>query len=210
MKEQKKYESKFMRWGERNYVQGGHMVYQLFDAVKEWKLGEINSMAASFRSKLHEQGTYSLFKGRPRKDDKENLCATFKLNIKGHEYYVGLKGNEKALDEVIPDDEKELILNGKIIKNKKFATIMDFSANRFVNVIIALNKKLHLEIIIPEGFGPWILVQLNLHFKEINLFKSKDMSIFLSNNIGNKMTRSIIKINGMVCGDISFKREALS
>ena len=150
------------------------MVYQLFDAVKAWGLGEIDMMAASFRLKLREQGTFFLFGGRAGKDNKENFCAMFKLNIRSHVYYIGLKGNGKALDEVLPDDEEDLILNSKLIKDKKAAKIRVFSVKRFINVIIALNKKLHHETIISEGFGPWILAQLNLHFKKTDFSQSKN------------------------------------
>jgi hypothetical protein len=151
-----------------------------------------------------------LFEGSSGKGNKENFCTTFKLNIKGDAYYVGLKGNGKAIDEVIPDDELELILSGNIIRDKNSATIMDFSVNRFINVIIALNKKMHHEIITSEGFSPWFLVQLNLHYKKIDFSQSKDIMIILYNNIANKMTKSVIQINGTKCGEISFKREALS
>ena len=186
------------------------MVYQLFDAVKAWGLCEIDMMAASFRLTLREQGTFILFGGRAGKDNKEKFCAMFKLNIRSQVYYVGLKGNGKALDEFIPDDEEELILNGKIIKDKKAAKIRDFSVKRFINVIIALNKKLHHETITSEGFGPWILAQLNLDFKKTDFSQSRDIMIFLVNNIGNTMTKSLIQINGTKYGEISFKREILS
>lgn len=209
MGQEKTYESDFVFWGRRNYVHSSHMVCQLLDAVKTWELGKIDIMAALFHLKLREHGTYYLLDRRLIQDRKKIFNATFKLAVKSHKFHVGLKGNGKALDVVIPDDENELILSGVIIKDKKVATIRDFSVERFINVIIALNKKLHYETITSKGFGSWFTAQLNLKFQEIDFSQSRDVMVRLVHNIGNIMTKSVIQINGIKCGEISFKREAL-
>ncbi|MBW1740286.1 MAG: hypothetical protein JRJ42_04025 [Deltaproteobacteria bacterium] len=206
----KTYESDFQLWGKRDYVHGSHMIYQLFDAVKAWGFKGIDRMTALFRSNLREQGTYLLFNGKSAKGGKEKFFATFKLNIGGVRYLVGIKGNGKAVTGTLPDDEEALIRCGTIQKEENTAAISDYPIDRFINVIIALNKKLNDEIIPSDGFGPWFMAQLDLHFSEVDLSRPGDILVRLVNSIGGKMTKSVIEINGKEAGEIYFNRRTLA
>jgi len=210
MTEQQSYDSNFFLWGKRDYVQGGHIIYQLIDAMRAWGFPDVERIIASFRFQLHEQGAYLLFNESSTKTEKENYCATFKVESGCSLYSVALIGNGKPIEKVLPDDESELISNCTINKRNKVASVKIFSISRFVNVIIALNKRLHHETIDSGGFGAWILAKFSLNFKEINLVQSTNLSLRLDNIIGDRMTKSSIEIDRTKTGEIFFTRKPIA
>lgn len=203
----KTFNADFAWWGKRAYVHGSHMTYQLFDAVKKWELGKIDRMLAVFRSNLLEQGTYLLYEG---KSVDQKFPASFKLKIGDQDYFVGIKGNGKKVFHRLEDDEAQLIQHAQCDKGKQTAFINKYQADRYINVIIALNKKLLNETISSEGYTGWLLAQLDLDFGNLDMLLSQELSIRLDKKIGRKMCMSTIEANKIKIGEIFFNRKTLS
>ena len=210
MKGQQAFDSNFSWWGKRDYVHGSHMIYQLLDAMKSWGYFDVERIEASFRYKLREQGTYIILDGSSPKTAKENYCATFKAQCRGRAYWVALIGSGKPVEKFLPDDENDLIANCTIIKDRKVAGIKNFPITRYINVIIALNKRLLHETIRSEGYEHWYMAQLSLDLRQFETGEPKVLSIRLENVIANRMTKSSIEMNNVKLGEIFFNRKPLA
>tara|TARA_B100000315_G_C14570637_1_gene585286 strand:- start:361 stop:984 length:624 start_codon:yes stop_codon:yes gene_type:complete len=203
----KTFDADFAWWGKRTYVHGSHMTYQLLDAVKAWGLGNIDKMLAAFHSNLFEQGTYLLYEG---KRVEQKFPVSYKLKIRDQDYFVGIKGNGKKVALRLEDDEAQLIQYAECDKDAKTAFINKYQTDRYINVIIALNKKLLNETISSEGYSGWLLAQLELNFDKFDIAHMNDLKIRLTKNIGRKMCMSTIEANKIKIGEIFFNRKTLS
>lgn len=202
------FESDYAFWGERDYVHGSHMIYGLFDAIAAWELNHIKHISASFRSNMKEQGNYLLYiNGQDMLPFKETLYADFKISTRDNAYLIGLVGNGKSVTKRLIDDETVLIQRGFINFKEMSASITDFNRERFVNVIIALNKKIHIEIL-DEGISRrWQMARLDLQWGSADIGQVKEIYIRIEKNVGNRMTKSIVLLNGNKFGEIYFNRK---
>lgn len=207
----KTYNSDFGYLGNRDYVQGSDIIYGMLDAMDSWKLGSVKQFTVSVRRVLRSQGRYLLFdKEEDANSYKSKLFTTFSIRTGKDVFKVGLEGDSRVITKRFPYDEEAMIASCIVRKDEMSASISKFSQDRLINTIIALNKRLHVDIFSASGFSPWILAQLKLRWQE--MIESKDMTVYsivVKNVIGNRMTKAAIELNGYNVGEICFDRRSL-
>jgi len=202
------FQSDFFYWGDRNYVQGAHIIYGLFDALKCWEI-LFESFSATFRLVLKTQGRYVLYTDQEQLlsmlPNKDCLCANFKLSSRCKEYKVALINENHLITKRLPDDEEKLIATCTINREAKSISIADCLEERLITVIIALTKKLHREIVCDKKTHQWFIASTSLNLSEtLNLTIQDRIAVQLINNVGNKMTKARIYIEDMPIGYICF------
>lgn len=203
------FESNFWFWGNRDYVQGSHIIYGLLEAVKFWNLGDIQSFSASFHQLLRRQGRFHLLVGQgSAAGDKSRFCALFAGSTSRGTFTVGLEEGESLISKRIPDDEAALISGCMVDPDAMTAMLQSYPRDRLFTVITALNKKIHQLAFPSPGYSPWLLVRLDFHLAA-GADQPVGLLVKIDRCIAKTMTKSNIMINGMHRVDIYFKRQEL-
>ena len=212
MKIQKIYISNFAFWGKRNYVHGSHMIYTMLDIFENvWKIGSIKKFSASFIHPLKFQGQYFLFDNYSSMvDSKNKLSAIFEVYTQKDKYYVGIEKATKKINKMVIDNEDELIKKSVINKVEQTISTENFQQDKWINVIIILNKIILSETIIEDGNAKWFMAKIDLDFNAIERKQIKLISVKLIKNIGNRITKSDIELNEKKCGEIYFNRNQIA
>jgi len=206
----KTYPSDFVFWGERNYVQGSHIIYGMLDAIKYWRIGTLQHFSASFKGMLQEQGEYLLFRDKEIPISlRSEICFLSEVTTDTGRYSVGLVREQEAVRKRIEDDEESLIAGFKIDADAGIALEERYPADRLITVIIALNKKMHKNLLPVQEFSPWIVARLDLHWQGIRNGTPGTIKICIDKNIAARITKSIILIEDKNVGEIHFNRKMI-
>jgi len=207
---QNTFEATFTFLEDRKYIHGSTLAYGLLDAIEHWGIGTVDRLVASYHNMLNEHGRYDLFEDPMTKNLVEHgYCSTFNIYCDENTYIVGVKGSGKPVMDSIPYDEESMISSGEIVADEKSASILWYPDKPILNILIALNKKLHLSILPTEGFGRWIVSRLDLKWQLMNSTQNNLLKIKLIGNIRGLTTKSSVELNGQRVGDIYFMRELL-
>lgn len=160
---------------------------------------------------LTEHGRYDLLDHcKSESLIQRGYCAFFNIQCQKNFYLVGLKGTGEAVADSIPYDENSLIASHKIFHDSKSAYLVYYHGKPILNILIALNKKLHLTVFPTDNYANWIVSKLDL---EWNILRSIDKTTLLITVIGNIAllnTKSEVTLGDQKLGYIYFSRGALS
>jgi len=205
------YLSNFVFWGERSYVQGSHILYGMFDALKHWQIGTLQHFSASFKGMLQEQGKYHLFQDRDIHDSLRNeICFFSEITTDSRRFTVGLIRESEPVRQRIEDDEETLITGFEIGNDGSIRLGPNYPMDRLITVMIALNKKMHKTILPAQGFGPWIVARLDFDWLRIREDTPGNLRIHMDKNIADRITKSIIRIEDDTVGEIHFSRKLIA
>lgn len=208
MKIQQSYDSDFAFWGKRDYVHGSHMILSLFDIFENiWKVGSIKKISAIFIHPLRFQGKYCLFENRSSMvESKNKLKVIFEVYTQKSIHFVGIEESIKKIDKIIIDNEDELIKKSVIDKFDQTIFSESFQNDKWINVIIILNKIILTETILEGRNAKWFMAKLYLDFDTVDRNNIKQITVKLIKNLGNRITKSYIELNKEECGEIYFNR----
>lgn len=122
---------------------------------------------------------------------------------------LDVRGGEK-IDRRWPDDEAELIQDGKINDKNLEAHILNYDPERSIGVLVALVKKLHLNCLPSNGFGQWLVGRLDVDMSVYKYFQGKPLSITLIQNMADSMTRTQAWLDNKPLAQVGFVRRRLS
>ena len=202
------YDADFSFLGAREYVHGTSMTHSLMEAVDSWEIGPVGRLGATFHTTLHEQGTYDLFRNEGTLNfGSKNYASLFQLECSEQSFVVGLRGRGEPVIERAPYDEEQLICSCKIQENDKSAVLMYGKNSNFINVVVALNKRLLLAALETKGFKQWFLAKYSIDYGHIRPDHPELLTITLMRSIGDTNTRSLIRLGSKVAGHVYFSRE---
>lgn len=194
----------------RKYVHGTSMTSGLVSSVNHWGLGSIEKLIASFHRRTNEHGRYVLFKDVKITNLIEHgYCAVFNVYCGKDAYLIGLKGRGEPVVESVPYDEDGLVASCEILLDDKSVFLECEPLKPVLNVLIALNKKLHLALYPSDGFGRWYLAKFNLIWRPVEPDVRKLLKVSILRSIKGLNTKSLVEINGEEVGYIYFARELL-
>lgn len=203
----KSYDANFIFLGHRRYVHGSSMTHGLFEAIESWSMMPIERVQLNIRSLLKEQGTYDLFPGESEKQHVEKeYNAMFSIQCGRGAFFVGLKGRGEPVSVSEPYNERRLIADCEIRKDRKSATLILYPEPPVINIIIALNKKLVHTLFPSEGYGQWFLSRYDLDLNKTCLPEPALLEIEVVGYIGASNTNSALKLDGQPIGSIYFSR----
>jgi hypothetical protein len=192
----------------RKYIQGATITNGLISSVNHWGLGSIERLIASFHRRTDEHGRYVLFKDAKITNlTEQGYCAVFNVYCGKDAYLIGLKGRGEPVVESVPYDEDGLITSCEVLSDEKSALLECEPPKPLINVLIALNKKLHLALLPSTGFGRWYLAKFDLKWRPVEADVRKLLKVSILRNIKGLSTKSLIEINGEEVGYIYFARE---
>lgn len=194
----------------RKYVHGTSMTNGLISSVNHWGLGSIEKLVASFHRRINEHGRYVLFKDAKITSLTEHgYCAVFNAYSGKDAYLIGLKGRGEPVVESVPYDEEGLIASCETLIDDKSVLLECEPPKPVLNVLIALNKKLHLALYPSGGFGRWYLAKFDLKWRPVVADVRKLLKVSILRNIKGLSSKSLVEINGEEAGYLYFARELL-
>ncbi len=200
------YDSNFSFWGQRSYVHGSHMIYELEKACEFWEIGKIQKLSASFKIPLEFQGRYHLFRDQIEYRNRvKDFCATFKFSANDIEYYSGIEAiMHSKVEKKIPDNEDVIVSGYKIDKINNKAILSEYPNPLLINAVIALNKKLVNKNSYNNKKKSWFMARIDLNLSECRDSEKVPIELQLIGIIGNKMALTKVYIGKKNVGDLYF------
>ena len=195
------FEKKMIFWGNRHYVQGTHQMYAAIDVFRELGFGEIMSISARFRKQLHGNCRFVLGGVHEESMEGWHTKVLFRTNSGDYNLFVFPSGSNDC--ERIEDDEVVLVDGFVLNSDAKRIEKAGYDSERVLTVLTSLNKILLDHLLSKRGFGRWVLVDFYCQWP----LNGKNIALKLEQNIGNRMTGSIIYVDSKAVGNIKFSRE---
>lgn len=201
----------FFFWGKRTYVHGSHMLYGLLEAAKAAGLEPLTRVVASFRSHLTSQGRYLFFESADAFHNSGfDFPAFFELTTPAGAAWAGLTPGGGDVVDRKACDEEALIKGCRIDAAAGTAFLESYDAEKWINVLIALTKRLHAAVFSTAHFGPWFLGKIELAPQVPAQTGAGPISMTITRHIAEKMTQSRLEMGGVALGNILFNRKVLA
>lgn len=201
------FKTDFAFWGERTYVHGSHMIYELQDACRLWRLGEIESITASFRFPLRTQAFYHLLGGESIDCEP---CADFAVTCHGCGYQILAEPDSKAwVTRRIQDNESELVASARLDLERGKALLPEFPRKEYVNAITGLNKKLlraHLEYK-GDTQSSWVMGRIALLPHLLKSVEDAPLCLELKRVMAGRMALTNIYLGRSKLGQVYFNSQ---
>lgn len=188
-------------WGDRKYVQSSQLL-DLIECVSREIEADITSASLKMLCPITTNVSYTIT-DKPPETIAYALCHLVTKCSKN--FYIILNEEGTPVKGATADDEQHLIEHAVISLESKSAYLALVKQERLFATIIALNKKLNIEI--TKKNGKWMVAQVEL-FSPFCRSIGENTKIALSakNVIGNVLVRSEIFIDGICAGTTVFKR----
>jgi len=196
-----KYNLEFCFKGSRTYVQGP----DIFDAViekleKDYNLAQMKDIKYAAHDMLLANADLIIVE-EFNKDDYEQINSVITFKIDNKKYYAVVIENINKI-ECSNEYSEEIVRTKSIINGPKiiFENILDDS---LTELTVSMNKYF-LQQTVPEN-GKWIVTK----FEYTNLIDTlsianKKLSLEITNNFNNKLTKSIIRVDSQIVGYLYF------
>jgi len=187
--------------GERTYVQGP----DIFDAAivklsNYFDLNEISSIKYAAHDML-KKNAFMIIVEKFQAEDYETINSIITFKYENKSFYVVVVENENYIECATVYSE-ETIRTKSIIKDKK----IEFQNNledSLTEIIVSMNKYYLQETVTKDG--KWIVTKFDYkNLTDIQNITDKNISLELKNNFNNKLTKSIILIDGLMVGHLYF------
>jgi len=201
----KKYFSKFVRLGNRQYIQGATLIDGCLDAAENWHLGKIRTMKCEFRDLLNEQGVYYLLDS-PSKEFSKSFSAMFVVVTDKGSYQIGLNGNSDGNVPKEEYDEEGLVNTAILDELQKTISIFWCESQSYSRMVVALFKKMLNIMYADDHYSDWRFFQSDTDYVSLLAIESGQLEITLKAYIGNQSAKGQISIDGKRVGTIFFTR----
>lgn len=194
--------------GNRNYIHSTSWIYKLLEILKEHKYiqayEDINKINAVFREKKNKQGYYLI----------DEVCKNADILF---DVYTGsgkiracyIEEGEKVLKS-INYDEDGIVGSCIIDKESQSSSLQIESFNNIYNLIVALNKKMLLELLDNNGYTSWSVGKFSINWHVLhNNSLNQQLRVQLINNIDNMYCKSNIYVCNELAGNIDFARKRI-
>jgi len=191
--------------GQRTYIQGGD-IYNALTAILLEKLAYQNINKIDFS--LHNMSAKSLYcelTSDFNKDEAQSILSFYENDTKHH---LVVYESDKTIDSRYDYPEEEITKACGI--NPETKTIELKAKLRFtdIEIIVAMNKAL-LEKLFPESRGNWLFTRLQLN-SLISKREAQDFNLELTHNLGGKLLKSKVRVDGLDAGFIYFSPKELA
>ena len=195
------YNLEFCFKGSRTYVQGP----DIFDAViekleKDYSLAQMKDVKYAAHDMLLANADLIIVE-EFNKNDYEQINSVITFKIDNKKYYAVVIENINKI-ECANEYSEEIVRTKSIINGPKiiFENILDDS---LTELTVSMNKYF-LQQTVPEN-GKWIVTK----FEYTNLIDTmnianKKLSLEITNNFNNKLTKSIIRVDSQIVGYLYF------
>lgn len=203
--------SEFVFLGQRNYVHGTSMSEGLFTALNVWGCADIRRVSARFHRVTRNQGVYRLCRDKEQwQADSAGFVAAFVAETGGGTSFVGLTDEGGPVTARAAYDEDRLTEGCQVDPAAKAAFLASQPDAPFLNVLIALTKRLHLAVFPREGFGQWYCAGYDLPAVLLGGRScAGPLRLSIAGSIGSAFTRSPVTAGSGSAGHILFAREAV-
>lgn len=197
---------KFDFLGNRNYIHSTSWLYKLLEILKEngyiKQNNEINKINAVFREKKDKQGYYLI------DEEYKGADILFDINLDNRKIRVCYIEDGEKLSNSVPYDEDGLVSDAHIDKENKTSYIQVENIDNIYNLIVALNKKMLLELLNNEGFTSWSVGKFSINWNQLHDNPvNQQLKIVLVNNLGDMYCQSNIYMCDKLMGNIDFARK---
>ncbi len=196
--------------GQRNYIHGSSLINNLIDlsASKEWPLGQIDKINATFNYQLKNQARYELYDFSGNTDSSlKKFPAFFDLKTEKGKYILVVNPQKGQITERMKYDEEGLVA-GYVIEEESNTCFLDIvNTLDFVNVIIALNKQILFKIFPKSASRNWFLARCIINYQKMSNIGRGVLKLKLSGVIGGISIRSDAFLNNESVAKIYFLRE---
>ncbi len=197
----KKENLEFCFKGNRTYIQGS----DIFDAIvsklaSNFNLDKIENIKYSAHKMLKKNAfVLILEKFNPNDYKKINSVITFKNSEK--KYYVVVIEDSREIECSVEYSE-EIVRSTSAIIDKKIEFKNELE-DSLTEIIVSMNKYYLQESVTKDG--KWMVTKFDYHnLNDIQNVKGKMISLELKNNFNNKLTKSIVTVDGLVVGNLYF------
>ena len=187
--------------GNRQYVHGTDIIDSVIKKVEE-KFGEYpDSIKGSFHRRLKSHGKIRIYpQSKALKDITYN--SLFTIEVKEKEYLVTLSQTDRPIKSAYTYDEEAVTL-GMVYRDKSVQITVNNNYS-FIEQIVALTKKLHLNIY-PNSIGNWFFTKIQMQLSIApKLIPGRYLMIKARKNFHNKLTQNLIYLDTEFIGDIWF------
>ena len=196
-----KYNLEFCFKGNRTYVQGP----DIFDAVieklkKDYHLSQLKDVKYAAHDMLLTNADLIIIE-EFNKDDYEQINSVITFKIDNKKYYAIVVKNLNKI-ECVNDYSEEIVRTKSIINGSKiiFENILD---NSLAELTVSMNKYF-LQQTISEN-GKWIVTKIEYtNLIDTMNITNKKLSLEITNNFNNKLTKSIIRVDNQIVGYLYF------
>jgi len=196
-----RYNLEFCFKGTRNYVQGP----DIFDAVikkieNDYSIAQMKDIKYAAHDMLLTNANLIIVEKFNKNDYKLiNSVITFKIDNKKY-YGVVIENINKI--ECIQEYTEEIVRAKSVINGSKviFENILDDSLSE---LIVSMNKYF-LQQTVPDN-GKWIVTKFEYaNLIDIMSITNKKISLEITNNFNNKLTKSTIRVDNYIVGYLYF------
>ena len=188
--------------GNRNYIHGTDIYTQVLNIFEE-TYGDVNDIKLSFHKIAKTNLDIEIIRKGNKGFEYSECAFIMELSNNSGEYVVAGRPTSESVKGRYPYDEEKIVENCNFSKEEKSISLKNRSSHYNIELIVAMNKEL-LTQILPEP-GKWYFGKLHLH-KDINKIDSENIKVRLIRNIGSKITKSLISIDGQPIGEIYFTK----
>lgn len=193
---------KFRFKGHRNYVQGPDIYNAVVAQIEKiYTHQTLQKIKLTFHTIVSKQCDMFLRKPEEQLTRPDKTVAEFIAHINNKQLQAWLVETEQTIEDRYEYDEKHI--TDKCVIDGKKITIMGDSGYSPIEVVVAMNKHLHLNLISVDGIK-WLFTRLELS-RLLQKTDASKLTIELKQNFGNnKLTKSAIYINDENIGNIYF------
>lgn len=188
--------------GNRNYIHGTDIYTQVLNIFKEI-YGDVNDIKLSFHKIAKTNLDIEIIRKGNKGFDYSEYAFIMELSNNSGEYLVVGRPSSETIKGRYPYDEEKIVETCILSNDEKWIHLKERLPYHNIEIIVAMNKALLIQLL-PEP-GKWYFGKLHVH-QDINKIDSENIKIQLIRNIGSKITKSLISINGQPLGEIYFTK----
>lgn len=192
--------------GSRTYIHSTSWLYKLLKLLKINNYisadNEIKKIDAVFRHKSDKQGYYII-----DEEYEGNIGTYFNISLADRKIKAFYAEDKETVTNRISYDEDALADKCNIYYDERKASVIIDNYDTIYNVIVALNKKLLLDILPKENYTSWSVGKFSIYWDIMhNNPIGKELSVNVTNNIDNMYVKSKIYLQNEAIGSIDYAR----
>lgn len=194
--------------GSRNYIHGTTMFSEIIRIVSEKYSAKIIDVNFMIHKMTNRRLLINMYENENLIENNKNEIAHFSGKINNSKIYASFIERDGFPEKRVTYDEDAIIKNCKIVsKNKSIQVTNDIEGYSDIEILVSMNKALHLEILELPINTQWVFCRLDCPiwplWNSIN-----GVNITLMQTLGTKLTCSDIEINNKKVGKIYFSAKS--
>jgi len=187
--------------GERTYVHGTDIYDRILSILEDYFEEYPSNITGSFHRLLSNDGIVRIYDDKERLDHEE-LYALFSVFVKDNYYNVAVLNKGTDIHASYAYDEAKVLENASLYGER--ITMSCKSDFTYIEQIVAMTKKLHLEIF-PDANGRWLWTKFKIR-KVIDpgLYPGGVLSLTAERNLHYRLTQCSITLDAQRIGSIWF------